>query len=91
MEKAQIELNYAQAREKKLSWMTVDEVRAEQGLQPLANGAGQVVLGVERLNQQQEFRQVPESIADSGFWSRLRRVIHSYGGKHLEDDTNKQS
>jgi phage-related protein (TIGR01555 family) len=90
-EKATIELNLAQAREKKLSWMTVDEVRAEQGLQPLPNGAGQVVLGIERLNQQQFLEQESESAADSGFWSRLRRVIHGNEGKHLEDDSSKQS
>src|SRR3990170_5609358 len=73
VEKAQIELNLAQAREKMLSWMTVDEVRAEQGLQPLPNGAGQIVLGVERLKQQL-LGQVPGSGVDSGFWSRLRKL-----------------
>ena len=91
VEKAQIALNYAQAREKMLSWMTVDEVRAEQGLQPLPNGAGQIVLGVERLKQQQLLGQVPAAAADSGLWSRLRKLIHGYGGKNLEDDSSQQS
>ena len=91
VEKAQIELNYAQAREKMLSWMTVDEVRAEQGLQPLPNGAGQIVPGVERLKQQQLLGQVPGAAADSGFWGRLRKVIHGNGGKNLEDNTHSSS
>jgi hypothetical protein len=56
-EKALVELNLAQAREKKTGWMTIDEVRAEQGLQPLPDGAGKVVLDVKRA-EQQPFSQV---------------------------------
>ena len=56
-EKALVELNLAQAREKKTGWMTIDEVRAEQGLQPLPEGAGKVVLGVKRAEQQPGFSQ----------------------------------
>lgn len=51
-DKALVELNLAQAREKKTSWMTIDEIRAEQELQPLPDGAGKVVLGVKRVEQQ---------------------------------------
>ena len=51
VQKAQIALNFAQARLNKLNWMTIDEIRAEQDLQPLANGAGQVVLGIENSSR----------------------------------------
>jgi hypothetical protein len=92
-QKAQIALNFAQAREKMLNWMMIDEVRAEQGLKSLPNGQGQLVLGVERLKQQQLLGQVPVPIAaaDSGFWSRLRKLIQGNGGKNLEDDSSQQS
>ena len=90
-QKAQIALNFAQAREKMLNWMMIDEVRAEQGLKSLPNGQGQLVLGVERLKQQQLLGQVPGAAADSGFWSRLRKLIHGNGGKNLEDDSSQQS
>jgi hypothetical protein len=90
-QKAQIALNFAQAREKMLNWMMIDEVRAEQGLKSLPNGQGQLVLGVERLKQQQLLGQVPGAAADSGFWSRLRKLIHGNGGKNLEDNTHSSS
>jgi hypothetical protein len=51
-EKALVELNLAQAREKKTGWMTIDEIRGEQGLKMLPDGAGKVVLGVKRAEQQ---------------------------------------
>jgi hypothetical protein len=57
-DKAVVELNLAQAREKKQGWMTIDEIRAEQGLQQLPNGEGKVVLGVKRA-EQQPFSQSP--------------------------------
>jgi phage-related protein (TIGR01555 family) len=50
-QKAVAELNLAQAREKMLNYMTVDEVRAEEDLQPLPDNAGKVVLGIERIQQ----------------------------------------
>lgn len=42
---AEIELKKAQARKLQLSWKSVDEVRADEGLDPLPKGAGQTVLG----------------------------------------------
>jgi len=51
-EKALVELNLAQAREKKTGWMTIDEIRGEQGLKELPDGTGKVVLGVKRAEQQ---------------------------------------
>ena len=38
---AEINLKQAQARKLQLSWMTIDEVRADQGLDPLPDCAGQ--------------------------------------------------
>jgi len=51
---SEIELRDAQTRKLKLEWMTVDEVRDEQGLDPLPDGAGQVVPGLLRLSGQSE-------------------------------------
>ena len=42
---AEIKLKEAQAYKLQLGWMTVDEVRAQQGLDPLPDGAGQTFLG----------------------------------------------
>jgi len=51
-DKALVELSLAQAREKKQGWMTLDEIRGEQGLKELPDGAGKVVLGIKRAEQQ---------------------------------------
>ena len=40
VEQKQIELTHAQANQSKLDYMTVDEVRAQEGLDPLPNGEG---------------------------------------------------
>lgn len=40
-DEAQIEFTHAQTLEKKLGWCSKDEVRAEEGLEPLPNGAGE--------------------------------------------------
>ena len=40
---ADIKLKEAQAHKLQLDWMTVDEVRANQGLDPLPDGAGQIL------------------------------------------------
>jgi len=77
-DKATVELNLAMAREKKLGWMTVDEVRAEEHLQALPNGAGQVVLGIKKA-EQQPFGAGPSAVSQGDmnllarFVSRLRR------------------
>ena len=44
--KADILLKEAQARALQLKWMMVDEVRADQGLEALPEGYGQVVVGL---------------------------------------------
>jgi len=53
---SEIELRDAQTRKLKLEWMTVDEVRDEQGLDPLPEG-GDVVPGLLRLSKQPEQQQ----------------------------------
>jgi hypothetical protein len=61
-QKANVELGLAQARDLKTSWMTVDEIRAEQGLKPLPDGAGKVVLGLKKA-EQQPFEQLSKQIS----------------------------
>jgi len=63
-DKASIELQQSQARNLKTTWMSIDEVRAEQGLDALPNGAGQVVLGLQR-NLLQETLPSSNSQADA--------------------------
>jgi phage-related protein (TIGR01555 family) len=63
-DKASIELQQAQARNLKTGWMSVDEVRAEQGLEALPNNTGLVVLGLEKNNPRDPL-QSPSSQVDS--------------------------
>jgi hypothetical protein len=81
-DKAAVELQQAQARNFKTGWLTVDEVRAEEKLKPLPNGAGAVVLGVKKTEVQpfqQSGGQSPEPVSQGDVgpftWvlSRLRR------------------
>jgi len=88
-QKAAIQLQLAQARNFKTSWMTVDEIRAEQGLLPLPNSAGQVVLGVKKA-EQQPFQQGPGAVSQ-GDMSLLARFISRLRRKKDENDSNKQS
>ncbi len=52
LNKAAVELQQAQARNLKTNWKTIDEIRAEESLLELENGAGKVVLGLEKSKQQ---------------------------------------
>jgi len=45
---AEIKLKEAQTHKLQLNWMTVDEVRAEQGLDPLPGGAGKSFFGISQ-------------------------------------------
>lgn len=58
-DKAAVDLSRAQERNLKSGWMTVDEIRAEQGLAALPKGEGNVVLGVKKASGQQ---QVPGQV-----------------------------
>jgi len=78
-DKASIELQQAQARNLKTGWMSVDEVRGEQGLGVLPNGAGQVVLGLQKKPLQETFASSTSEVdAEEGllknFLKRFRRV-----------------
>ena len=48
---ADIKLKEAQAHKLQLDWMTVDEVRADQGLDPLPDGTGQIVISLPQGRQ----------------------------------------
>ncbi len=63
--KASIELQLAQARNLKTSWKTVDEIRAEEDLEPLPDGAGAVVLGLSKSAQLPSFEASPAAGSDS--------------------------
>jgi hypothetical protein len=90
-DKAAVKLQNAQALALKTSWLTVDEIRAEEGKDPLPNGAGQVVLGVKKA-ESQPFGASPSGVSVSGddvgllkkFVSWLRRK------KKDEDSQNQQ-
>jgi phage-related protein (TIGR01555 family) len=71
--KAAVELSNAQARNLKTGWMTVDEVRGEQGLEELENDAGKVVLGLKKA-EQQSFGQ-PSGAADEADMNRFVRFF----------------
>jgi phage-related protein (TIGR01555 family) len=73
-DKAAVELQKAQTLAAKTSWLTVDEIRAEEGKDPLPDGAGTVVLGLKKA-EQQPFSQAPGADVGPFTWiiSRLRR------------------
>jgi hypothetical protein len=73
-DKAAVELEKAQARNLKTGWLTVDEIRGEEGKKPLPNGAGAVVLGLKKA-ESQPFGQSPGAVSVSGdevgLWERF--------------------
>lgn len=89
LNKASVELQQAQARNLKTSWLTVDEIRAEEGMQSLPDNVGTVVLGLEKAKAQPFGGGVSVGSADVGpfTWivSRLRRK------KKNEDDKSGNS
>jgi hypothetical protein len=72
-DKASVELQNAQARNLKTGWMTVDEIRAEEGLDELPDGSGKVVLGLKNSDSQ-PFGQ-SEASADEADMNRLERFF----------------
>jgi hypothetical protein len=50
---ADIKLKEAQAHKLQLDYMTVDEVRADQGLDPLPNGTGQIIISLPQGRETQ--------------------------------------
>jgi hypothetical protein len=76
--KATIKAQTAQAHSLETDWRTIDEIRAEEGLDALPNGQGKVVLGLERLKQAPSAGASSEEVdLAEGFFkrflSRLRR------------------
>jgi len=63
-DKAAVELQKAEALALKTSWLTVDEIRAEEGKDALPNGAGNVVLGVKKA-ESQPFGASPSGVSVS--------------------------
>jgi len=86
-DKAAVGLQQAQARNLRSSWCTVDELRAEEGKEPLPNGEGQTVLGLRKPaippqpSSSGSEEEEPSAAADESdlgsvykFVSRLRRL-----------------
>jgi phage-related protein (TIGR01555 family) len=77
--KAAIRLQQAQARNLETNWKTIDEIRIEDELKELPDGAGKVVLGLEKSKAPaQSFGQSSNAVnADSnrvvGFFLKFRR------------------
>jgi len=76
-DKSSVELQQAQARILKTGWMSVDEIRAEQGLEALPNGEGEVIPGLQNGQQDAMPLSATEVEADEGLIGslvkRLRR------------------
>jgi hypothetical protein len=90
-DEAAVELQLAQVRNLKTGWMTIDEVRAEEGLGALPNGAGAVVLGVKKA-EQQPFGQPPGAspgASAQGDESRFERFLSWLRGKKHEVSLDK--
>jgi phage-related protein (TIGR01555 family) len=79
--KASIELQLAQARNLKTGWKTVDEIRAEEDLEPLPNGSGAVVLGLNKGSQQSAFEASPVAGADAADSGRFVGLLLKFRRK----------
>jgi hypothetical protein len=80
-DKASIELQQAQTRDLKTGWMSVDELRAEQGLEALPNNAGQIVLGLEKNNPLGSVQSPDSQVdGDEGFLKSLLNKIRRTKG-----------
>jgi len=88
-DKAAVELELAQTRNLKTGWMTIDEIRAEQGLEPLPGGAGNVVLGLKKA-EQQPFQQGPVAASQDDMNLFERFVSWLRRKKQDENSQNKQ-
>ena len=76
--KADILLKEAQARNLQLKWMTDDEVRADQGLEPLPGGAGKVMIGLPHLPDDGAAEGEEEQLQDgenAGLYERLSSFL----------------
>lgn len=89
-DKAAVKLELAQARFLMLNWMTVDEVRADAGLDPLPNDAGKIVKGLQKPEEKQPPQLSSEAVSegDVGLISRLISKLRRK--KQDENNTSKQ-
>jgi len=72
--KADILLKEAQARNLQLKWMTVDEVRADQGLEPLPDGAGKTMVELPQLPDEGQPESGEEQLQDGGNAGLLKKL-----------------
>ena len=72
--RADILLKEAQARNLQLKWMTVDEVRADQGLEPLPDGAGKTMVGLPQLPDDCQPESGEEQLQEGGNAGLLERL-----------------
>jgi hypothetical protein len=83
-DKAAVELQRAQARRLKTFWKTVDELRGEEMLDPLPESSGDVVLGLEKMQDYSEdYYGSAVAEADSTLFSRFTSWLlrKNNGGK----------
>jgi phage-related protein (TIGR01555 family) len=89
-DKAAVELQLAQARNLKTSWMTVDEIRAEEGKDALPDGSGNVVLGLKKA-ESQPFGASPGGVSvsadDVGF---VKKFVSWLRRKKKDADSQNQ-
>jgi len=81
---SEIELREAQARSLLLQWMTVDEVRDEQDLDPLPDGAGQVVPGLLRLQKDSMLQEGAQQ--EVGLLSKLGSFFRRKKEENKQDE-----
>lgn len=89
-DKAAVELQKAQALNYKSGWLTVDELRAEEGKDPLPGGAGKVVLGLKKA-EGQPFGASPSEVSVSADDVGLvKRFVSWLRRKKVENNSTKQ-
>jgi hypothetical protein len=89
--KAAILLQEAEARNLKLSWCTIDEIRAEEGKQPLPSGEGNKVLGLAKQKEQEQMKTaavLPSSRAAGDEAKFLDRLVLRFRRKKGESSKN---
>jgi len=92
--KAAIELQLAQARSLRTAWDTVDEIRADEGKDPLPGGAGNVVLGLRKSEPQvpgQQPEEQPGTSAEADSNRETRFPLHFWRKKKSEDSKSSTS
>jgi len=81
---SEIELREAQTKKLKLEWMTVDEVRDEQDLDPLPDGTGQVIPGLLRLQKDSMLQEAAQQ--EAGLLSKLGSLFRRKKEENKQDE-----